>query len=206
MTSNLALTIAIVTLTTVIAGLGGHLASKNLWQKIVFWGCGVVIIVLVSVQAHLNDKAQEHLEGRIETLRRDINKNQNASVGLYAIQPHGQQIIPFKGPAHLEFNIGYLVNTNSAKDLRTYFDIQVAKGSPSDEQNAYLSKNFKVKANDHLDYQGQDRVTGTGDYKTLSIDISKSEQLFDGAETIYILGEARWVNPSGSDGHLLIPA
>jgi hypothetical protein len=203
-TLNLQLTIAISVLTATIAGLGGQLASTKAWHKLVFWGCGSVIIILVSIQTYLNDKAQGRWEKQVNDIQADINRNQNASVGLYAIQPHGAQVIPPNGGARLEFNIGYAVKTNTAKNMREYFAIKLVSGPSSLEQDTFLSRQFKLEAVQHLDYRGQDRIIGTGDLKTLSIELTDKDipGLYDGTKTIYILGEAQWINPSGSDGHL----
>lgn len=43
--------VAIGVLTAVGAGLAGHLAAKEWWHKWLFWGSGVLIVVLIYFQA-----------------------------------------------------------------------------------------------------------------------------------------------------------
>lgn len=164
---------------------------------------GLLGIGLTVVGTVRNVRSQNKLVEEIRTIREDVNKNQNASVGLYDIQPHyNLQVLAANKP--LEFNVKYLVITNTAKNFRVYFEMKISEGPPTLLRNRALMKEFKRIADEQLERVGQERIAGSGDYKTVSVTPLPKDMpgIYSGTKTIYVLGAAKWVNPSGSDGQL----
>lgn len=118
---NIFFAVAICALTALIAGLGGHLAATKSWHKWVFWGGGLLTVILVACQAVANErqstkseKKQDELNQQVAKLKDDIagvqkqlDENRNASAALlttmqitekntereaYVVWPHAIQV------------------------------------------------------------------------------------------------------------------
>jgi hypothetical protein len=75
MNRNVALSVLIAGFAGAGAALAGHLAAKKTWQKIFFWGTGLLIVILVCIQTKLNEDTQNHLQEQLETQLNQIQKN-----------------------------------------------------------------------------------------------------------------------------------
>lgn len=65
---NILLAVAIGALAATVAGLGGHLAASRAWQKWIFWGFGALMVILIWVQASLNERSQDRLVDRLNKI------------------------------------------------------------------------------------------------------------------------------------------
>ena len=100
---------------------------------------GIILTVEGTIR---NTQNQGDLQRNIDQIQKTINTNQNSTVGLFGITSHGVQFIPFGTATDLQFDIVYTVAVNPAKNLRAYFDIEVANGPPSSDQDRAISKKF----------------------------------------------------------------
>jgi hypothetical protein len=206
---NIGYAVAIGLLTVVVAGLAGHLASTKWWHKWVFWGAGLFIVVLIYFQAVSNERQarananeQHSLRVQLDDIQARLDKNQKAVVGIFHIglAVEGQELKPnVKAP----FAIVYLVGNNVAKNLKAYQEIFTMKGKASAQQNKDAHSGFVMRAVKNLDFKGEDRIPGTGNFSTLELDLNQQEiqEALLARRTVYIMGKVEWNNLDGSDGH-----
>ena len=72
---NIGIGIAIACLVFITSALGGHLASTKSWHKWVFWGFGLAALILISLQAVLNERSQGALQSRLDKKLDKIQAN-----------------------------------------------------------------------------------------------------------------------------------
>jgi hypothetical protein len=77
---NIAIGIAIAVIVAITSGLGGHLTSTKNWHKWVFWGGGILGVVLISVQIFVNEKSQQKLQGQLDTIEKNTKTPPNITV------------------------------------------------------------------------------------------------------------------------------
>jgi hypothetical protein len=167
-------------------------------------------VVSSQVQKWRDEKAKQKLNGDIDHLKDEValvekklGENQNATVGLNMLVPLNgvQELIPDEP---IKFNLGYVVATNTAKNLRGWEDIVSESGTFSSAQARKVWLDFMPRAAPRLLHIGEDRVVGTGNWGTVSLVLSKRQidEVVAGHRMIYILGRQEWTNLSGSDGHI----
>lgn len=103
MSTALWLGIVIALLVSVSSGLAGHLAAKTRWHKWVFWGTGLIVVALISLQSYLNERTQGDLAKKIDRI------NQNTQVALHTsldiLPPY-----PITGDPYFPFRSGQSPN------------------------------------------------------------------------------------------------
>jgi|HubBroStandDraft_5_1064220.scaffolds.fasta_scaffold648967_2 hypothetical protein len=65
------------TLVAIGSALAGQLAARERWQKWLFWGTGLIAVLLIGFQSYLNEKAQGDLAAKIDAI------NENTQVALH---------------------------------------------------------------------------------------------------------------------------
>jgi hypothetical protein len=126
-----------------MAYLGVHVAlhpsssKKGRSKKSVkreFYLIAVISTFLIIVQAYRTNKAYSDLVG-------EINKNRNASITANGPAPTDgfQGLTPGR---QLQFNLGYIVNTNPANNVRNYIDIFLTEGPNNAEEDREVISRF----------------------------------------------------------------
>lgn len=143
---------------------------------------------------------QEDLQHKVEAVQNKLNENQNALLTYTVSLKHDhQELTPY---LPFQFDTRYIVTSSEAKNLRCDFDIFTVDGSPSEGQNRDASRRFRQAAVSRLDRRGLDAGIGMYCWTTLSLPLNEKSisRILAGTSTVYILAEAKWMNPSGSDG------
>jgi hypothetical protein len=166
-----------------------------------------VTVMLVFFQARENRKQNQtnntqiqQLNLQLQTMQAQLKANQNALLSFnYSLKNDHQELTPY---LPFQFNTRYTVIFSEARNLRCDFDILLVDGKPSNEQDRSVSRKFKQAAAGALDTRGQDLGIGTSCWKTVSLPLNDKLicKILSGDKTVYIMSEAKWTNPSGSDG------
>jgi hypothetical protein len=162
-----------------------------------FYLIGGLSTILILAQVFRADRTYS-------ALMSEIRKGRNASVSIFTVTP--------PGPSHLEdlvdgapvlFNVKFLVTENTARNMRDAVEAYLVDKPPLPEVSRAVIGEFKSKEAKKLNYQGQDMPAGTGKWETVSYPLNETQikSVLDGTSTLYVVGTAHWVNPSGSDGH-----
>jgi hypothetical protein len=69
MNVNIALSLAIASIATLITGLAGHLAATKMWHKWIFWGGGLGMLVLIGIQTYNNQLGQNELRAQLNHIQ-----------------------------------------------------------------------------------------------------------------------------------------
>jgi hypothetical protein len=204
---NIFYAVAICTLTVLVAGLAGHLAATKSWHKWVFWGGGLITVILVFFQAHANeaqntknDTKQEQLQEELKAIKKQLSA---AKVGLFAIglQPAVQRLIQNKD---ILMGMAIGVQEGTAKSMRCNFVAFTLPGPENPEQNRVAISRFREQIAKESQAVGDDKLAGTGCFKGLLVKLNESEikQVVAAKRFIYMMGHAEWKNESGADFHV----
>ena len=77
---DIAIAVLLAVLAALSTGLAGHLAATRKWQKWLFWGTGLFMVVLIFWQARRSAKAQEALQDQLNNIQRNTEKPPTVNV------------------------------------------------------------------------------------------------------------------------------
>lgn len=143
------------------------------------------------------------LKDQVSKVQRKLNQDTSASVSVISRVPlNDAQEISSEQP--IKFNIAYGITQNTAKNLRQFTILKLENSRPDSTHDKSVWARFRGLSTQGISETGQDKMFGTYVWKTLEINLSKSEakDIKAGTKTLYILGLVLWNNPSGTDGHL----
>jgi|ERR1700719_2547896 len=162
-----------------------------------FYLIGALSTILILIQVYRTDRTYNALLG-------EINKGRNAAVSMFTVTPpgpsHAEDLID---GAALKFNVKFMVRENTARNMRDAVQLYLVDKPPSPDVSRAVVAQFKSTESQQLNYQGQDMGIDTGRWETVSLPVEEKQiwGIMAGTSTLYIIGTAHWVNPSGSDGH-----
>jgi len=168
-------------------------SEKSLKRE--FYLIGGLSTVLILIQVYRADKTYTALVG-------EIQKGRNASVSMFTVIPTGRRQTLTDGQS-LQFDVKFMVRENTARNLRDAVQLYLTDKPPTFDVSRAVINQFKSTEAPQLNYQGQDFGINTGKWRTISLPLTEQQiqGIMDGTSTLYIVGTAHWVNPSGSDGH-----
>jgi len=206
---NIFYAVAVGLLTVIVAGLAGQLAATKPWHKWVFWGAGLLTVILIAFQATSNEdqaaasaRKQKELQEELNQIRTKLDQNKRASVGPYKtfIWPN-QELLPGKS---ISVQNQLVVTDGMAVNYRVFDELFSLLGKHDDEMDRRAMARFTRDSYGKLAYQGEDRVKGTGSEKTLYMKFNNVEiaQLYAGRRFVYVISRVEWRNPEGADFHI----
>jgi hypothetical protein len=77
---NIALAVVLAVLAALISILGGYLAATETWHKWFFWTTGVLMVVLITLQAYRNEMAQSALQKQLNAIQQNTERPQAVPV------------------------------------------------------------------------------------------------------------------------------
>ena len=187
--------------TAIGSGLAGHLAAKETWHKWIFWGTGLIVVVLIACQSYLNEQAQTDLTKKIDKI------NENTQIALHTnvdiLSPFavtGDPYFPFRPSKSPNVGIMY-VNSGSqpANDTFFSFGLNVVPYPLSDDAERNVWKNSPL--------HGRAASGGTllahspGHYNTVATDPLTKEQAKDlTSGTLQLCATSRvvWTDKTGA--------
>lgn len=94
------------------AGLAGHLAATETWQKWAFWGSGILMICLIVIQTYRNEIVQGHLENQITHIQKNTEPiPSHAHLDFFQTSvPDDARLNPFKKGQVADVNILFKAN------------------------------------------------------------------------------------------------
>jgi len=154
-------------------------SKKSLKRE--FYLIGGLSTVLILIQVYRADKTYTALVG-------EIQKGRNASVSMFTVIPTGRRQTLTDGQS-LQFDVKFMVRENTARNLRDAVQLYLTDKPPTfDVSRAVINQKHR---------------SPTTKLSTISLPLTEQQiqGIMDGTSTLYIVGTAHWVNPSGSDGH-----
>jgi hypothetical protein len=79
---NIAIAVIFAALAATVSGLAGHLAASKPWQKWLFWGSGVVMVVLIGIQTYRNEVAQDRLKKQLDAIQKQTEQPPKVEVNI----------------------------------------------------------------------------------------------------------------------------
>ena len=77
---NIVIAVSLAVLVAVTTGLAGQLASTKRWHKWLFWGSGLLTILLIGIQIYRNEVAQSELEAKLIHIEQNTSQPPQVTV------------------------------------------------------------------------------------------------------------------------------
>lgn len=160
---NITIAVILAILAAATSVLAGHLAATKRWHKWLFWGAGVLMVILIGIQTYRNENAQADLQKQLNTIQKNTETPPTFNVTVppaapAPIQPHRSggflqfEKVEFREQVMSQdkpFSVNIYVRNSGTEPIYGtchFFAVQLADGAAKTESaSALLDKKMHQK-------------------------------------------------------------